>query len=425
MSRFQALSLQHGLLVVNGGESVGEGALWWHVAARYGLAVACVALGLSSAIVFEYFTAPQSFGLYVAVVASAWLGGAGPGCMSVVLATLGREYFLTPPIYSLRVDPEEVPGFVVFIVCAAISLAVSARLRRAERAMRQAHDTLETTVERRTAELRETNAALMVEIAERERADMERERSAAALRDAQAQLARVSRLATVAECAAVAHEVNQPLTAIVTNAGACLRSLAQDPPALCDARQAADAIIDDGLRASAVIARIGSLLRDRKPKLAPVDLNAAIHEVLALTRGTLAKENIVVRKQLAKSLPTVSGDAVQLQQVLLNLVNNAVEAMAGETMAGVNERPRVLTIRSSHDDDGFARVEIEDSGIGLGGVDLERMFESFYTTKADGLGMGLSISHSIIVAHSGRLSVSPVLPHGARFQFTVPFTGRA
>jgi signal transduction histidine kinase len=197
-----------------------------------------------------------------------------------------------------------------------------------------------------------------------------------------------------------------------------LRSLRQGTPAISNAIDATEAVVEDGLRASAIIARIGSLVRDRKPKLAPVDLNAVIRDVMNLTRNAMTKEKIVVRKRL-EPLPQVQGDAVQLQQVLLNLINNAIEAMTP-----VDSGSRVLTISSHRGGDGFAHVEVEDTGVGLDGVDAARVFESFYTTKEDGLGMGLSISHSIIEAHGGQLSASSGSPQGARFHFTVPLANK-
>jgi len=389
-------------------------------AGRYCLAIVFVGAAMVVSVASQALHVEHNrFQFYAAIAAAAWFGGAGPGCMAVVLATLGVEYFFTPPLFNLRVYPHELPDFLAFIACASVSLTISTRLGRAERALQKAHQGLEAAVAERTAALRETNAALTVEIAERERADRERAESETALAETQAQLARVLRIATVAECAAVAHEVNQPLTAIVANAGACLRSLEHDPPALDLVRDAVAGIVSDSRRASAVISRIGALLRNRKPTIAAVDVNALIREVLALIRSVVEKDGVVIRTSLCRSLPPAAGDPVYLQQVLLNLVTNAVDAMRG-----ITGRERVLTVRSRSDPAGVM-VEVKDTGVGLATADLDRLFESFYTTKSEGFGMGLSISHSIITAHGGRLWAVPRRRHGAVFRFTMPVAAEA
>lgn len=385
-------------------------------AVRYGLGSLLVAAAIFATVGLRYVGVEHNrFQFYAAIAVVAWFGGAGPGCMAAILSTLAVEYFFTPPLYNLHVYPRELPDFLSFIACAAISLAISTRLRQAERALQRAQQTLETTVAQRTAELRETNIALTAEIVERERADRERAASEATLAETQAQLARVLRLATVAECAAVAHEVKQPLTAIIANATACLRSLDRDPPALGLARETVAAIVEDGNRAAAVVSRIGALLRNRKPSIAAVDINAVIGDVLGLTRAAAEKDGVAIRTSLARALPAAAGDAVYLQQVLLNLVNNALDAMRG-----VRERQRMLTLCSRLTPDNTVLVEVADTGIGLGTADTGRIFESFYTTKAEGLGIGLSISQSIIAAHGGRLWVGASRRHGAAFRFTLP-----
>jgi C4-dicarboxylate-specific signal transduction histidine kinase len=413
MSQLDALSLQRPRLGERARAVVDTAQ---PTAIRYGTALVLVAAAIAVTLLLQYFQVEHNrFQFYAAIAAAAWFGGAGPGCMAVVLSTLGIEYFFTAPLFNLAVEPREVPDFLTFILCAAVSVTVSARLRRAERALVQARQTLEATVAERAAELRESNLALTVEIVERERADRARAESEATLAETQAQLARVLRIATIAECAAVAHEVNQPLTAIAANAAACLRSLHRDPPALDLARDAVAGIANDTARASAVISRIGGLLRNRKPSIAPVDLNAITREVLLLACSAADKDGVVIRTSLSRSLPAAAGDAVYLQQVLLNLVTNAIEAMRG-----VSDRSRVLTVRSRLTRSGSVLTEIEDTGIGLAAADPDRMFESFYTTKAEGLGMGLSISQSIIGAHGGRLWASPGRRHGAVFHVALP-----
>ena len=225
----------------------------------------------------------------------------------------------------------------------------------------------------------------------------------------------MSRLTTLGELTtSIAHEVSQPLGAMVASAGACARWLAADPPAMAEARSALDNIVADGKRAREVIARIRALTKRQAPRMDLLDLNREILEVLALTEQELRSHDIVLETKLDSTLPQVKGDRVQLQQVLLNLILNAIEAMSA-----VNNRPRELTIVSAQDTDGVV-VEVRDSGIGLDQDRAERVFDAFYTTKAEGLGIGLSISRSIVEAHGGRLWAAPNQPHGAVFGFSLP-----
>ena len=236
-----------------------------------------------------------------------------------------------------------------------------------------------------------------------------------ALEMARTELARVSRLTTLGELTtSIAHEVSQPLGAMVASAGACARWLAADPPAMAEARSALDNIVADGKRAREVIARIRALTKRQAPRMDLLDLNREILEVLALTEQELRSHDIVLETKLDSTLPQVMGDRVQLQQVLLNLIVNAIEAMSA-----VNNRPRELTIVSAQGTDGVV-VEVRDSGIGLDQDRAERVFDAFYTTKAEGLGIGLSISRSIVEAHGGRLWAAPNQPHGAVFGFSLP-----
>ena len=236
-----------------------------------------------------------------------------------------------------------------------------------------------------------------------------------ALEMTRTELARVSRLTTLGELTtSIAHEVSQPLGAMVASAGACARWLAADPPAMAEARSALDNIVADGKRAREVIARIRALTKRQAPRMDLLDLNREILEVLALTEQELRSHDIVLETKLDSTLPQVMGDRVQLQQVLLNLILNAIEAMSA-----VDNRPRELTIVSAQGTDG-ALVEVRDSGIGLDQDRAERVFDAFYTTKAEGLGIGLSISRSIVEAHGGRLWAAPNQPHGAVFGFSLP-----
>jgi len=243
----------------------------------------------------------------------------------------------------------------------------------------------------------------------------ERKRAEEALHRAQAELAHVTRLTTLGQLAAsIAHEVNQPLAAIVADANASLNWLAAAEPELERVRETLAAIATDGHRAADVIQRIRQLATKTEPRKARLDVNDIVREVVALVRAEVARYEIALTLDAAAPLPSVIGDRVQLQQVVLNLVMNAIEAMAP-----VTDRPRTLVIRCERHDD-VARVAVHDTGVGIRASDLDRMFSAFFTTKPSGMGMGLSISRSIIEAHGGRLWAAPNEPHGAIFQFSLP-----
>jgi predicted ATPase/signal transduction histidine kinase len=259
-------------------------------------------------------------------------------------------------------------------------------------------------------------ADLQQENIERRRAEDELRRSEAALREAQSELARVTRLTTMGQMAAsIAHEVNQPLAGIVTNANASLRWLAGDAPNLDEAREALRRIVRDGSRAGDVTKRIRALFTKTRATKERLDINEAIGEVVALTGSEMRRNQVVLQTQLAADLPLIVGDRVQLQQVMLNLILNGIEAMS--TVEG---HPRELVIRTRRGaGEAEICVEVKDSGIGLDPSSLERIFEAFHSTKADGLGMGLSISRSIIESHGGRLWAESNDGPGATFQFTL------
>jgi PAS domain S-box-containing protein len=243
----------------------------------------------------------------------------------------------------------------------------------------------------------------------------DQKRAEETLRKAQADLAHVTRVTTMGELAAsIAHEVNQPLSAIVNNGSACLRWLASEEPNLDEARDAARRVIRDGNRAGEVITRIRALLRKTDAEKARLDINQTIREVVILTRNGAAGKGVAIRMELAAGLPPVLGDRVQLQQVILNLIMNSIEAMAS-----VTDRPRELLISSRQHESDKALVAVRDSGGGLGGQDLERIFDAFYTTKPLGMGMGLVISRSIVEDHGGQLWAAPNDGPGATFQFTL------
>lgn len=243
----------------------------------------------------------------------------------------------------------------------------------------------------------------------------EHKRAAEALRDMQVELAHVNRVTTMGQLtASIAHEVNQPLAAVVTHAHAALRWLDGERPNLEEARLALKHIIKDGNRASEVVNRIRALIKKAPPRNDPLNMNEVILETVALARSEILKNGISLKTQLAKGMPLVRGDRVQLQQVLLNLIINALEAMSGI------EGTRELLISTAEGETGYVRVAVCDSGPGLDLHALRRVFDAFYTTKPGGMGMGLSICHSIVGAHRGEIWATADRPQGAAFQFTLP-----
>jgi len=238
-----------------------------------------------------------------------------------------------------------------------------------------------------------------------------------ALSKARTELADASRIMTLgALTASIAHEVNQPLSGIVTNASTCLRMLVADPPNLDGARTTTQRTLRDGNRASEVIQRLRTLFSQKEPKYEPVDLNDATREVIALSMSELQRAQVTLRTELDEVLPAIKGDRVQLQQVLLNLILNAAEAMRE-----VDDRPRELLITTMREDPNRVRLSVRDSGIGIDPQSLEKVFDAFYTTKTTGMGIGLSISRSIIQSHQGRLWASTNEGPGATFSFCVPY----
>ena len=249
------------------------------------------------------------------------------------------------------------------------------------------------------------------------RTDIEdRRRAEEALRQAQADLAHVTRITTMGELASsIAHEVNQPISGVVINGNTCLRWLAADPPNLEEAREAARRIVRDGKRAGDVIARVRALATKTPPAKERLDINEAIREVLALAGDEMRRNSVALRTEFAHDLAPVLGDRVQLQQVVLNLVLNGVQAMSA-----IGQRRRELIIRTQNDEADQVRVTVQDTGTGLDPQSTERIFDAFYTTKKEGMGMGLSISRSIVRAHGGRLWAVPNDGPGTTFHFTVP-----
>jgi PAS domain S-box-containing protein len=240
------------------------------------------------------------------------------------------------------------------------------------------------------------------------------------LRHAQAELAHISRVTALGELtASIAHEVNQPITGVVTGAEAALRWLGAKPPNLDEVRKVLGQIVKDGMRAGDVIYRIRALIKKAPPRMARVDVNEAVLDVITLTRSELLRHGVSLQTELATGLPLIKGDRVQLQQVILNLTLNAVEAMSG-----VDEGAREMRIGTAREASNGVLVSVRDLGPGLDPRNVDRLFEAFYTTKPDGLGMGLAICRSIIEAHGGRLWATANEPRGAVFQFTLPLDRR-
>jgi PAS domain S-box-containing protein len=248
----------------------------------------------------------------------------------------------------------------------------------------------------------------------------ERKRAEQALEKAQAELAHVARVATLGEMTgSIAHEINQPLAAVVNNANACLRWLAGPTPNLEEARQSAALITADGYRAGEIIGRIRALAKKAPSRKDWIDVNETILEVIALARSEVHSNGVSLQTRLGDGMPLILGDRIQLQQVILNLIINAIEAMSG-----VSENPRELVVRSEKDGSQGVLIAVRDLGPGLDPESLDHLFTAFFTTKAKGMGMGLAISRSIIEAHGGRLWATVNQDRGATFQFTLP-TGEA
>jgi C4-dicarboxylate-specific signal transduction histidine kinase len=382
---------------------------WWFnfpVVAEYAVAVGSVAAALISSQFLEVYavTAPVSLFL-CAVMFSAWFGRFGPGLFAATLSILAFKYYYAPPLHTLAVDVKEIPRIFVFGLSALFAGLLSAAQRSATESLKRARDDLDRSVH----ELKRSNEALHAENAERIRGEE-------ALRNAQADLARAARLTTMGELAAsIAHEVNQPLMAIVTNADTSLRWLAQDPPDLDEARQAAERIVRAGHRAGDIIRTIHALARKSTPEMTRFDVNAAIADVLTLTRGELRRHDLLLETELAADLEPVLGDRGQMQQVILNLIVNGIEAMT----AGMH-RPRMLRVSSEMAGPGNVLIAVADTGMGLDPTKADHIFDTFFTTKPEGMGMGLAICRSIVETHGGRLWASPNSPRGSIFQFTVP-----
>jgi len=353
---------------------------------------------------FNLQAAPVSLFL-CAIMFTAWVGGLRSGVLAAVLSLLSFKYYFVTPFHSLALDSTEIPRLVVFTLAAGFVLAITAAQKRSEEKLRKTARELQTNID-----------------------DLNRTQQE--LHKAQAELAHMTRLTTMGELtASIAHEVNQPLTAVVNNANACISLLDPAPPRpgeggpngvsnLEDIREALGEIRDDAERASAVVGRVRQLAKRTPVEKSLLDLKDVINDVMALARYESATRRVTIRTDLSQDLPSVLGDRVQLQQVLLNLVMNGMDAM--DT---IEESQRVLVIggrREARDGSSGALLRVQDAGIGFKPQEMDRLFEAFYTTKPNGMGMGLAISRSIIEAHAGRLWPQPNPGPGATFFINLP-----
>jgi C4-dicarboxylate-specific signal transduction histidine kinase len=363
------------------------------------IAVAIISLWPS----FHLQTAPASLFL-CAILFGAWFGGGGPGLLATTISATLFYYYFLPPVHTFAAKPEEIPRFVVFFVAALFVWTLSAAQNSAAESLRRARDDLKAKVQ----ELQKTNEALHAESLERKHAEE-------GLRQAQADLSRVSRLTTMGELtASLAHEVNQPIAAAVTNANTCLRWLTRDHPDLEEARAAAMRIVKDGTRAAEIIQRVRLLFQKGTPQRELVDVNEVIRGMIVVFGSEATRYNVSIRTGLAPDLPEVMADRVQLQQVLMNLMMNAIDAM--KDVDGTRE----LDIRSQHAENEQLLLSVSDNGVGLPAQQTDQIFNAFFTTKANGTGMGLRISRSIVESLGGRLWAGGNSPRGASFYVSLP-----
>jgi PAS domain S-box-containing protein len=463
---------------------------------RYGMAPLWVGAALLISLVLEPYVPGGFLIVFVAAMMLAgWFGRTGPGLFAVVISIIVVGYFFIAPHRVFRVDVNEIPYFLSFILCSLVASLLSSSRRvveerqkahldelfqqapeaimlvdlkdrvlrvnkefsrifqyspdeiitglsatfivplelrqhavaSRERLVRGEHVNVETIRKRKDGSLVHVSEMVFPVIAAKQQIahyviirDITAARQASeALQKAQAELAHLSRVTTMGELtASIAHEINQPIAAVVTNGNAALRWLAQQPPNLDEVHEALSWIIRDANRAGAVIGRIRSLVNKTAEEMLPLDVNELIHNVLLLAHNEIDRGGVVVKTDLAE-LPAIVGDRVQLQQVILNLIINSIEAMAE-----VTNRRRELQIRSSMNAESVL-IQIQDSGPGWKTEHATFIFDAFFTTKKNGMGMGLAISRSIIEAHGGHLWATASAPHGAVLNFTIPVTGHA
>jgi C4-dicarboxylate-specific signal transduction histidine kinase len=351
-----------------------------------------------------YTHRPPLFGFFAAVAAAAWLGGRGPGLLAAGTSLpLGLYFYVTArPDHGLH--GRDVLLLVFFGLCAFLGGALYARRREAEDSLHAAHRQLQT----KAAELQRTNDALMAEMAERRRTET-------ALETTRNHLALAQRLTAMAEMAAtVAHEINQPLTAIRTNADTCVRWLSAADPVVDEALAAAGRASREADRAGQVVTRIRAMVKTALAAPVAVPVRACLDEVVNLLRTEIEKLAVDIHIDLARDLPPITGDRIQLQQVFANLITNSLESLSL-----VSDRPRQIWITATSAAGSIA-LAVRDNGPGFADGIRERLFDSFVTTKSGGMGMGLSICRTIVEAHGGTLTATPGWPSGAQFTITLP-----
>jgi C4-dicarboxylate-specific signal transduction histidine kinase len=343
----------------------------------YGLATICCGVALAVAWPID---APSSCFL-LAVTVSSLFGGLGPGLFSVALSAIAFDYFFLWRTFAPAHEPATLLRFAVFMAAALVIAGLMEIKRRGEES---------------------------------------RNRAEGALRQAQADLAHISRVTTLGELtASLAHEVKQPIAAAVTDANTCLRWLTRDQPDLEEAREASLRVVKDATRAAEIIDRIRLLFKKGTPQRELVDVNEVIREMIVLLRNQATRYSIFVRTDLAADIPQIMGDRVQLQQVLMNLIVNSIDAMKEV------EGTRNLAIKSQRAENEQVVVSVSDTGVGLPPQQADQIFNAFFTTKVHGTGMGLRISRSIVESHRGRLWAAGNSPRGASFHFTLPTKAEA
>jgi len=352
---------------------------FWPEARRFLLGVAALAIVTGLYFWLGLSLVSASFTHLIVIVLLSLVSGL-PSLIALSLISVAcLNFFFAPPVFSLRIDyPEDILTLAAFLVTSWIISVLIKRVRSEQ----EAH----------------------VLTAEK-------------LRGAQTGIAHAERLATIGQLSAsIVHEVRQPISAMMINAQAALRWLEQEPPKVEEARQSIGRIAGDGERANAVIERIRALVRKEPLRKDRLEINGAIREVIELTHGEAVRNGVSVRPELADGLPPVHGDRIQVQQVVLNLVINAIEATAG-----ISEGDRAVFISTGAIETRSAVVTVRDSGPGLTAATLERLFEPFFTTKPNGLGLGLAICRSIVEEHGGQLRATAGTSRGATFEFTLPF----
>jgi len=339
-------------------------------------------------IVKPFLPYPFLFLFLGAVVASAWFGGMSGGLFAVILSIIAVDYFFIPPVKSLTFSPPVALYLASFVVCALAASWVSSAIKRSEVALKDARDQLEARVVERTAALMKTEA----------------------------ELTRLSRVLSMGELtASIAHEIKQPLTAVVMNGHASIEWLSASPPNLDKVRQSTEKIIQDGTRAGAILSRIRALFKKETSTKDWLDINDVIQELVALVRAEAQKQHVSLRLELATDLPKLMGDRIQLQQVVLNLMMNGIDAIAA-----ADNTTRDLLVSSWKQGEEEIGVRVEDTGVGLNPENVEKIFDPFFTTKPHGIGMGLSISRTIVESHEGKLWATPRPAGGTIFQFNIP-----